>query len=201
MTGAASTITVLPANEASCDDLRTIFGTRGPAARCQCQRYKLEPKESFGSFPSEERAFRLRQQTDCGNPDSDATSGLVAYLGGEPVGWCAVEPRPAYSGLVRVFRVPWDGRDEDKTDEGIWAVTCLFTRAGFRKRGVSRALARAAVGFARERGARALEAYPMASRNALLEELHPGTESVYADAGFTEVLRPTLRRAVLRVDF
>jgi GNAT superfamily N-acetyltransferase len=201
MTGAASTITVLPANEASCNDLRTIFGTRGPAARCQCQRYKLEPKESFGSFPSEERAFRLRQQTDCGNPDSDATSGLVAYVGGEPAGWCAVEPRPAYSGLVRVFRVPWDGREEDKTDEGIWAVTCLFTRAGFRKRGVSRALARAALGFARERGARALEAYPMVSRNALLEELHPGTESVYADAGFTEVLRPTLRRAVWRVDY
>jgi GNAT superfamily N-acetyltransferase len=97
--------------------------------------------------------------------------------------------------------VPWDGRDEDKTDESIWAVTCLFTRAGFRKRGVSRALARAAVGFARERGARALEAYPMVSRNALLEELHPGTESVYADAGFTEVLRPTLRRAVRRVDY
>jgi hypothetical protein len=29
----------------------------------------------------------------------------------------------------------------------VWAVTCLFTRAGFRKRGVSRALARAAVDF------------------------------------------------------
>ncbi|MGH3476250.1 MAG: GNAT family N-acetyltransferase [Nocardioidaceae bacterium] len=201
MAAAATAITVVPANEASCDDLRTIFGTRGPAARCQCQRYKLEPKESFGSFPAEERAFRLRQQTDCGNPDSDATSGLVAYIDGEPVGWCAVEPRPAYSGLVRVFRVPWDGRDEDKTDESIWAVTCLFTRAGFRKRGVSRALARAAVDFARERRAWALEAYPMVSKNAILEELHPGTESVYADAGLTEVHRPTLRRAVLRVDF
>ncbi|MGH3452981.1 MAG: GNAT family N-acetyltransferase [Nocardioidaceae bacterium] len=201
MAAAATAITVVPANEASCDDLRTIFGTRGPAARCQCQPYKLEPKESFGSFPAEERAFRLRQQTDCGNPDSDATSGLVAYIDGEPVGWCAVEPRPAYSGLVRVFRVPWDGRDEDKTDESIWAVTCLFTRAGFRKRGVSRALARAAVDFARERRAWALEAYPMVSKNAILEELHPGTESVYADAGLTEVHRPTLRRAVLRVDF
>jgi GNAT superfamily N-acetyltransferase len=201
MAAAESAISVVPANEASCDDLRIIFGTRGPAARCQCQRYKLEPKESFGSFPAEERAFRLRRQTDCGNPDSDTTSGLVAYIDGDPVGWCAVEPRPAYPGLVRVFRVPWDGRDEDKTDESVWAVTCLFTRAGFRKRGVSRALTRAAVDFARERGARALEAYPMVSKKALLEELHPGTESVYVDAGFTEVLRPTLRRAVMRVDF
>ena len=23
-------------------------------------------------------------------------------------------------GLLRVFRVPWDGRDEDKGDEGVW---------------------------------------------------------------------------------
>jgi GNAT superfamily N-acetyltransferase len=201
MTAGEPDITVVPANEASCDELQAVFGARGPASRCQCQRYKLQPKESFGSFPAEERAHRLRQQTECGHPESDTTSGLVAYLGGEPVGWCAVEPRPAYAGLVRVFRVPWDGRDEDKTDETVWAVTCLFTRAGFRKRGISRALARAAVDFARERGARALEAYPMTTTKAIEEELHAGTASVYADAGLTEVLRPTLRRAVVRIDF
>ena len=83
------------------------------------------------------------------------TSGLVAYLDGEPVGWCAVEPRPAYTGLVRNNRVPWEGRDEAKDDDSVWAVTCLFTRAGYRKRGVSYELARAAADFARERGARA----------------------------------------------
>ena len=51
---------IVPANEASWEDLQAIFGTRGQAARCQCQRYKLRPQESFGSFPVEERAFRLR---------------------------------------------------------------------------------------------------------------------------------------------
>jgi hypothetical protein len=35
----------------------------------------------------------------------------------------------------------------------------------------------------------------------ILEELHVGTEGVFADAGFTEVSRPTLRRAVMRIDF
>ena len=80
-------------------------------------------------------------------------------------------------------------------------MTCLFTRVGFRKRGVSRALARAAVEFARERGARAIEAYPMTTTtNAILEELHVGTASVFADAGFVEISRPTIRRAVMRVD-
>ena len=201
MTATGSAVRVVPANEASCTDLQTVFGTRGQGARCQCQRYKLRPRESFRSFPAEERAHRLRQQTDCGHPESDTTSGLVAYIDGEPVGWCAVEPRTAYAGLLRNFRVPWEGRAEDRADDSVWAVTCLFTRAGFRKRGVSRALARAAVDFARERGARAIEGYPITTKNVILEELLVGTESVFADAGFTEVSRPTLRRVVMRVDF
>jgi GNAT superfamily N-acetyltransferase len=201
VSASTSDISVVPANEASWEDLQTIFGSRGQAARCQCQRYKLRPRESFASVPAEVRAHRLREQTDCGHPESDTTSGLVAYLGGEPVGWCAVEPRTAYRGLLRNNRVPWDGRAEDKADAGVWAVTCLFTRAGFRKRGISRALARAAVGFARERGARALEAYPMTTKNAIAEELHVGTDGVFADAGFLAVNRPTVRRVVMRIDF
>jgi GNAT superfamily N-acetyltransferase len=56
---------------------------------------------------------------------------------------------------------PWAGRAEDKTDDSVWAVTCFVTRKGFRRRGISRALARATIDFARERGARALEGYPM----------------------------------------
>ncbi|MGQ0841730.1 GNAT family N-acetyltransferase [Actinokineospora sp.] len=201
MTATEPAISVGPANEASWADLRTVFGVRGPAARCQCQRYKLAPREAFASFPAEVRADRLRAQTDCGNPESGTTSGLVAYLDGEPVGWCSVEPRTAFAGLVRNNRVPWVDRAEDKTDAGVWAVTCLFTRAGFRKRGVSRALARAAADFARERGARAVEGYPITTKNVISEELHVGTESVFADAGFAVVSRPTLRRVVMRVDF
>ncbi len=197
----AGGITVVPANEASWEDLQTVFGTRGDASRCQCQRYKLRPRESFASFPAEERADRLREQTDCGHRDPGTTSGLVAYLKSEPVGWCAVEPRTAYAGMLRNNRVPWAGRTEDKTDDSVWAMTCFVTRAGFRKRGVSKALARAAVDFARERGARAIEGYPMTTKNVISEELHVGTEGVFADAGFGEVSRPTLRRVVMRVDF
>ncbi len=201
MTAREPAISIVPANEASWEDLQTIFGTRGTASRCQCQRYKLRPRESFGSFPVEERAHRLRGQADCGHPESETTSGLVAYLDDEPVGWCAVEPRTEYEGLLRNNRVPWADRAEDRADDSVWAVTCLFTRAGYRKRGISRVLARAAVDFARERGARAIEGYPITTKNVILEELHVGTEGVFTDAGFTEVSRPTLRRVVMRIDF
>lgn len=192
---------IVPANEGSCEDLELIFGTRGVGQLCQCQRYKLHPGESFGSSPIEERAFRLRQQTDCDNPDSEQTSGLIAYLDGAPVGWCAVEPRPEFTGLIRSFRVPWEGRDEDRADSGVWAVTCFFTRAGFRKRGVSKALASAAVDFARNRGARAVEGYPIVTKNVIAEELHVGTVATFLQAGFEVVSQPTSRRVVARIDF
>ena len=192
---------IRPANEVSWDDLRAVFGTRGDPSRCYCQRYKMSPGEAWASFPAEERAFRLRAQTDCDHPESDTTSGLVAYLDGEPVGWCAVEPRTAYPRLLLKTRVPWEGRSEDKADDSVWAVTCFVTRTGYRRRGISRALARAAVDFARERGARALEGYPMIAHEGLPVEIHVGTRSIFAAAGFTEVAHPTLRRVVMRIDF
>jgi GNAT superfamily N-acetyltransferase len=201
MTDAELGISVVPANEASWTDLLAIFGTRGQQSRCQCQRYKLAPRESFAAFPVEERADRLRDQTGCDDPESGTTSGLVAYLDGEPVGWCAVEPRSSYSGLLRTHRVPWEGRSEDKTDASVWAVTCFVTRTGFRKRGVTRELARAAVDFARARGARAIEGYPITTKDVILEELHVGTEDTFTAAGFTTVSHPTPRRVVMRIDF
>lgn len=200
-TSSETAVDIVPANEVSCPDLMAIFGTRGQGSRCLCQRYKLRPGEYFAVFPVEERAHRLREQTDCGHAGSGTTSGLVALLDGSPVGWCAVEPRTMYDGLVRNQKVPWKGRTEDRADAGIWAVTCLFVRAGYRRRGISRALARAAVGYAREQGARALEAYPITTTTAIDEELHVGTVGVFVAAGLTEVGRPTARRAVLRIDF
>jgi GNAT superfamily N-acetyltransferase len=197
-------LTIVPANEASWEDLQTVFGTRGSAVNCQCQRFKLKPREAFRHFPATERARRLREQTRSGHPESDRTSGLVAFLEGEPVGWCAVEPRTAYEGLLRNQRVPWEGRAEDRSDDSVWAVTCVFARAGFRRRGVGYALARAAVDFARKRSARALEGYPMLTepgQDITWDELHVGTRSIFAAAGLEQVSHPTKRRVVMRIDF
>jgi len=199
---ATTELTIVPANEASWADLQAVFGDRGDPPRCQCQRYKLARGESWRSVGAAGLAARLHEQSGYDHPGSE-TTGLVAFLDGEPVGWCAIEPRPAYIGLLRTFRVPWEGRDEDKADVGVWAVTCFVTRAGYRRKGVSRALARAAVGFARDRGAHALEGYPMLTepgRDVAWGELHVGSRSIFEAAGFEEVLRPTPRRVVMRID-
>jgi GNAT superfamily N-acetyltransferase len=195
-------LVIVPANEASCEDLQAVFGTRGYAASCQCPWFK-SGHHQWTPMDPEERMWRLRIQTACGDPASAVTSGLVAYLDGEPVGWCAVEPRTAFPQLPP-RRVAWTARGEDPDDPTVWAVTCFATRAGYRRRGISRALARASVDFARERGARALEAYPMITHpgeEISWGETHVGTRSIFAAAGLTEVHHATPRRVVMRIDF
>jgi GNAT superfamily N-acetyltransferase len=195
-------IRIVPANEAGADDLDAVFGTRGWAASCSCQWFKVRSRD-WDAVPRDELRRRLHEQTACGDPGAAATSGLIAYVDDEPAGWCAVEPRTAYLRLA-TQRVPWLGRDdEDRADDGVWAVTCFVTRVGYRRRGVMSALAAATVGFARERGARAVEGYPIDPEPGEAfswGELYVGTRSVFEDAGFAEVSHPTPRRVVMRLD-
>jgi GNAT superfamily N-acetyltransferase len=196
-------ISVRPANEAPWEDVERVLGkARCHGALCYCQRFKMG-WSAWRATTDEERAYRLREQTDCGHPESGSTSGLLAYADGEPVGWCNVEPRTAFP-YIPDARIAWKKRGEDKEDDSVRAAACFVTRTEFQHSGVSRALAAAAVDFARERGARALEGYAMITepgREITWGELHVGSRSIFAAAGFREVARPTLRRVVMRIDF
>lgn len=194
-------VRVVPANEASWADLQDVFNG-ADSQKCQCQRFKVAGW-IWRDSTHPQRVASLREQTACGQPDAPATSGLVAYVDGQPAGWVAVEPRITYPKL-RTTRIPWSGRDEDKDDDGAWAVTCFVVRKGFRGRGLMYSLAKATIDHARERGARALEAYPMITqpgRTVTWGELHVGARQAFEEAGFREVSHPTLRRVVMRIDF
>jgi GNAT superfamily N-acetyltransferase len=186
-------IIVEPVSEALFDDVQTIFGTKGQAARCQCQRYRMGwYAHQSDNVPG--RRELLHDQVIEGH-------GLVAHLDDEPVGWCSLAPRSDYTYL----RQPtWKGRNEDKDDASIWAVTCFVTRAGFRRQGVSRALVGGTIDLAREHGARGVEAYPMKpapGKDVTWGEMHVGALSAFLAAGFRVVHVPSLRRAIVRYDY
>ena len=74
----------------------------------------------------------------------------------------------------------------------------------YRRRGITYALAAATVSYARDRGARALEGYPMIvppGKEITWGELHVGSRQVFADAGFAEVSHPSPWRVVMRINF
>lgn len=195
------TTTFRPANEVSWATLDTVFGERGDPAACHCQWLKTIDRE-FRDMPREERTRRFRAEVGCDDPDARDTTGIVAFRGDEPVGWVAVEPRPAFVRLRR-SRVPWAGRDEDREDEGVWAIPCFVVREGRRRQGVSRDLVVGAVAHARRHGARAVEGYPMQLAPGVQDtwgELFVGPSSAFEAAGFHEVTHPTARRSVMRLD-
>ena len=196
------TIGVVPANEAAWNDLRAVVGSaRCHAAQCYCQRLKI-PHHEWRWVSDADRADQLREQTRCGNPGARSTTGLVAYIDDVPVGWCSVEPRTRYVNVMNT-KMPWAGRREDKADDTVWAVGCFITRTGYRLRGVTYALAHAAVDFARRQGAGALEGYAMITtpgKTITWGELHVGSVRVFAAAGFEEVSRPSKRRVVMRIE-
>ncbi len=200
----AESLIIRPANQASAADLDAVFGS-ADAGRCSCQFFKTRGW-LWGQATDDQRRAALREQTNCGDPAAGRTTGLVAYLAGGhvPVGWVAVEPRTAYPRL-RGKPTVWRGRpEEDPDDPGVWSVTCFVVRKGYRGRGVTYALAAAAVGYARASGARALEGYAMRTQPGKVitwGELYVGAVQVFAEAGFREVSQPSVRRVVMRVDF
>ncbi|HEY8474640.1 MAG TPA: GNAT family N-acetyltransferase [Natronosporangium sp.] len=197
----AEQLTIVPANQASWQDLQAIFSRRN-ASHCLCQRFKVV-QYLWRDSTLPERTAAFQAQTGCGNPDAPTTSGLVAYVAGEPAGWVAVEPRTAYPKL-RTTPIPWRGRAEGKDDPSVWAVTCFVVRTRFRGRGLTYHLARAAAEFARERGARAVEGYGMITepgKEITWGELHVGPRQAFEEAGFRQLSQPSKRRVVMRIDF
>jgi len=187
---------VRPVDTVPWDDVRTVFANRGDPARCWCQFFKLTNVE-WNTVPREECSQLLREQIAAPPP----APGVLAYLGDEPVGWCAVEPRPRYSRLKRMPLVASGGLD-DLDDASVWAVTCFVVRVGFRKRGVSAALLDGAVEHARANGAHIVEAYPVdvAERPGVSSaDLYHGPLSLFERAGFTVAARPKPDRAVVQL--
>lgn len=187
-------LTVRPVEDSLFDDVQAVLGARGQAARCQCQGYRLGWHDQHSPDVAGRREL-LRDQVAEGY-------GLLAHDDGEPVGWCAAAPR-ADLGYLR--KTTWHGRQEDRQDPRVWAVTCFVTRAGHRRQGVMRALAAGTVPLARDRGAGVVEAYPMdpppGGADVPWGELHVGELQVFLDAGYRIVHRPSLRRVVVRYEF
>lgn len=195
---AAPALRIVPANEASWDDLQAIL--TGTAGRCQCQRQRLGDRDWWHMAPGE-RGDILREETHCDDPRATETIGIVAYDGSEPVAWCAIDRRSVF-GRLRGSPVPWAGRDEDRDDDTVWAIACMIVRSGYRGRGLTYPLVAAAVEHARARGARAVEGYPLltAGSQVIWDELNVGPLGPFAAAGFQEITHPTKRRVVMRLE-
>jgi GNAT superfamily N-acetyltransferase len=180
-------------------DLCELFGPAGASTGCWCMFWRLPAKEwsagtgSAARDPEHGNKVKFERVVVAGEQ-----TGLLAYAGTSPVGWCAVAPRSAYP---RVFRSRTLTPPLDPDDPGVWAVTCFFIHRKHRGAGVGHALLIAAVGAAAAGGATAVEGYPVDTGGGSQRpgDLYTGTVGQFTRAGFVAVDQPVAtKRTVMR---
>lgn len=110
-------------------------------------------RESAASESSTDNRDALRREIT----HAAVPPGLLADIENQPVGWTRVWPRfdfPRVSGNRALAKVLTD-------DPGVWWVTCFAVHSRHRRSGVGSVLPEAAVTFARDHGATAVEGHPV----------------------------------------
>lgn len=186
-------ITIEPATAERFDDAEHALTGGGDGRSCQCQWWMITSSE-FESTTRQERERMLRREVDAGPPPA-----LIAYVDGDAAGWVRVGPRTRQVRLGRTrayaetSQEPWD-------DDAVWAVSCFVVRKEHRGQGLNARLLEAAIDYARESGARVIEAYPLdpdAGTKIPVNDLYHGVLSTFEAAGFREVARPKPHVAVV----
>lgn len=188
------TVVVHPLTPDRWDDLESIFNAKGCsiARGCWCMYYRRSGK-SPDLGPGETQSARSRKDRKH-LASLDPPPGLIGYQGNTPVGWISLGPRQDYAKLEKspVMR-PVDSQP-------VWSVVCFVVPSEYRNRGVARELLAGAIEYAKKRGVRLLEAYPVDKADPSAgDSLWFGTKTMYDEAGFEEVARRKPARPVVRL--
>ncbi len=170
-------------------DFEALFGPRGACGGCWCMWWRLTRPE-YDLRKGEKNRLAMQSIVRSGE-----APGILAYADGQPVGWCAVGPRERYTLLER-------SRILARVDnQPVWSVVCFFVEKSHRGKGMTTALLKAAAEYARSRGGRTIEGYPVDPRKGRTADafVYTGLVSAFRKAGFEEVLRRSETRPIMRL--
>jgi GNAT superfamily N-acetyltransferase len=198
-----ATLEIRPLTPERLPDLGSLFEQGGDPKWCWCAYFRIRGFDF--SKGSKERHRSAMEAATYATAEVDRAPGLVAYDGDEAVGWISIGPREDYERLAHsTVLKPLD-------DKPVWSIVCFVVGRQARGRGVARKLLEAGVDYAREHGARFLEAYPVEvaeGKRVPAGDVYRGTLSMFEKAGFkvaarrttpgSRTTRPIVRRAIRR---
>jgi GNAT superfamily N-acetyltransferase len=178
-------LTIRPLTAAHVDDVKTVTrGTWGATCWDLFPRYTAKQQREMGIAnlgPGTAEARRRAALAKLARRRSNS-AGLVAYQGKEPIGWVSLGPRFDFTRIENSKATP------PVDDVAVWVIPCITVRRGHRGKGVAIAMLRAAVDYASEHGAPAVEGYPRADSKRVHDDFaFFGTEAMFRKAGFRRV--------------
>ncbi|SJN41358.1 GCN5-related N-acetyltransferase [Microbacterium esteraromaticum] len=178
-----STISTERATASRWNDVQHSLTGGGDGRSCQCVWPMLRNKD-WNQTTLAQRQDALHDEVDSGPPP-----GLVAYIDGEAAGWIRIGPRTRQLRIIHTRAIA-AATAEPLDDESVWSVSCFVVRKEHRGRGLNTALLTAAIDYARDSGARMIEAYPVdpSTGEHHPNELFHGTLSTFITAASTLAL-------------
>ena len=178
-------LTIRPLTAARVDDVKTVTrGTWGSTCWDLFPRYGAAQQRALGivnTGPGTAEAKRREALAKLARRRKNS-AGLVAYEGKEPIGFISLGPRYDFSRVANSKATP------PVDDVAAWVVPCITVRRGYRGKGVAVAMIRAAVEYAGQRGAPAVEAHPRADGKRVHDDFaFFGTQAMFRKAGFRTV--------------
>ena len=174
-------------------DFEDLFGKQGACYGCWCTHFRLAPAARRDN-DRERNKEQIRARIAAGPPP-----GLLAFADDEAVGWMQIGPRhdvPEFNNAGR-GSAPLD--PADASDPGVWAISCFFLRSRVRGTGLTHRLVEEGIAFARQGGARFVEACPMTqSRSTRSIGLFVGSTRVFEKAGFLPMVERKAGRPLMR---
>lgn len=174
-------------------DFEALFGAKGACGGCWCQSWRVLQGGKLWEETKGEKARQLTRSLIL----TGRMTGLLAYEGDKPVGWCSYGPRVVFPRLERVKAY----RRDDT--EGIWSITCFFIPKEYHHKNLARQMLAAALRFMKKRHVRIVEAYPVPP--TLDGSKLPGAFvwtgplSIFEKAGFEIVQRISHSRPLVRL--
>lgn len=166
-----------------------LFGERGAFGNCWCMWPRLRRPDFQEGKVNDGNKLAMKELVWDEKP-----TGILAFHEELPVAWCAFAPREDFGRLER-------SRVHKRIDnEHVWSIPCFFVDKSFRKLGVSVALLKGVIRYAREQNIQIIEAYPTVPTQEKLPDSFAwiGLYRSFEEAGFQIVDRKSKNRPMVR---
>jgi GNAT superfamily N-acetyltransferase len=168
-------------------DFEELFGKHGACGGCWCMWWRLKRSE-FVKQKGEGNRKAMKHIVGSGE-----IPGILAYEDNKAIGWCSVGPREVFKTLERSrILKPVDS-------QAVWSVVCFFVAKPLRRKGLTVRLLEAAIEYVEKQGGKIVEGYPSEPNRDLPDAfVYTGLTSAFRKAGFTETLRRSRSRPIMR---
>ena len=166
-----------------------LFGNKGACGNCWCMYYRLNKSEFKEGKVEDGNKNAMKELVWENKP-----AGILGFYDGQAIAWCAFAPREDF---IKLEKSRVHKRIDDKR---VWSIPCFFIDKKFRRLGVSVALLKGVINYARENEIEIIEAYPTIPTQEKLPDSFAwiGLYNSFERAGFEIADRTSKNRPMVR---